>query len=58
MTKKTHINLSNSYFIFYTKIALQPISYAAKMFAGKRLLAKMSTAKILAVKLQDMGSKC
>ena len=37
---------SASYFIFHSKIALQPISYMAKM-----LVAKMSTAKSLTAKI-------
>lgn len=38
--------LSASYFIFHSKIALQPISYMAKT-----LVAKMSTAKTLTAKI-------
>lgn len=34
------------YFIFYGKTALQPSSYAVKMFVAKMSLAKMLTAKV------------
>ena len=37
---------SASYFIFHRKIALQPISYMAKMFVAKMSTAKSLTAKI------------
>ena len=37
-------NLSTSYFIFYDKIALWPISYAVKMVAAKTLTAEMLLA--------------
>lgn len=38
------------YFIFYGKIAFQPISYAVKTLEAKMLSAKMSAAKILTEK--------
>ena len=46
----------NQLFIFYGKIALQPISYVVKMFAAKMPTIKMSTAKMLTVKIPDMGN--
>ena len=46
-TKLSNSNPSNSYFIFYGKITLQPISYAVYMFATKMLVAEMLTVKIL-----------
>lgn len=41
------------HFIFYSKIALQPISHTAKMFAVQMLAAKM-----LMVKMPHAGSVC
>ena len=39
--------------MFYSKIALWPISYVAKMFASKVFTVKMSVAKMLMVKVLD-----
>lgn len=39
--------LSTSYFIFYGKIALMPISYLMEMFAVETLVTKMSMANML-----------
>lgn len=39
--------------MFYSKIALWPISYVAKMFASKVFTVKMSVAKMLTVKVLD-----
>ena len=44
---KSEARLSSSYIIFYGKIAVWPLSYVAKIFVIKMLVAKMSTAKRL-----------
>lgn len=41
------------YFIFFGRIALSLVSYAAKIFAAKILVTKMSMAYILRVKISD-----
>ena len=48
-----YIPLIFCYFIFYSKIALWPISYAAKVFAAKMLEGMMSIAKMLKMKIPD-----
>ena len=50
--------LSTSYFVFYGKIALQPIRYMAKIFAMKMLVAKMFVAKKLPAKILDKEKSC
>ena len=47
--------LSTSHFIFYGKIASQPISYAASMFVAIMLVAKISTAEIFTAKIPDVS---
>ena len=47
--------LSTSHFIFYGKIASQPISYAANMFVAIMLVAKISTAEIFTAKIPDVS---
>lgn len=45
---------ANPLFIFYGKIALQLISYLAKIFVVKIPAAKMSTVKIFTAKMSDL----
>lgn len=48
--------MTTSYLCLYSKIALQPISYTAKMFAEKNLVINMSKAKMLMGKILDIVS--
>lgn len=46
------------HFIFYSKIALWPISHTAKMFVAKMFAVQMLAAKMLMVKMPHAGSGC
>lgn len=48
--------MTTSYLCLYSKIALQPISYTAKMFTEKNLVINMSKAKMLMGKILDIVS--